>query len=279
MNLYAESSAVLAWLLDEAQSQDVLHLLDRRAGSRGVGPHPHRVRPRAPPRRRSWRVDGGRGSRSSRTPDSSTKHNGPLERTGGGTGIRTEGSGRPRHDECSGGPGEPTSPACDLMDLHDEKCTRSICGRRLPGHLRRQRVAVGRVERGAPRPGEVREIDLMRRFLRESPEVGGGSLSAEQYGHNWRSSGTGIGAFKLALERHLLCRGGAGFGSVDGAQRASFESVRASLGAGSFERARGEGRAMLPDHAIAFAWEQVLLTNHLQSASPEARTVSRRISI
>ena len=27
MNLYAESSAVLAWLLDEAQSQDVLHLL------------------------------------------------------------------------------------------------------------------------------------------------------------------------------------------------------------------------------------------------------------
>jgi predicted ATPase len=58
-----------------------------------------------------------------------------------------------------------------------------------------------------------------------------------------------------------------------------FESVRASLGAGSFERARSEGRAMLPDHAIAFAREQVLLTNHLQSASPEARTVSRRISI
>jgi uncharacterized protein len=27
VNLYAESSAVLAWLLDEAQSQDVLHLL------------------------------------------------------------------------------------------------------------------------------------------------------------------------------------------------------------------------------------------------------------
>ena len=55
---------------------------------------------------------------------------------------------------------------------------------------------------------------------------------------------------------------------IKGIRDRFIESVQASLGAGAFETARAEGRAMLPEQAIAFARQQTLLLSNLNTGVP-----------